>query len=157
MKLSKLLIASLMATTLSAPALAQGGVSVGQLTCDVAGGTGFIFGSSKNLTCAFTPANSDQPRETYTGSIEKFGIDIGFTGKTVILWSVVTAEAEKYAPGSLAGTYSGATAEAAFAAGLGANVLVGGSNKGFALQPVSVSASSGVNVAAGFARVRLRK
>lgn len=134
---------------------ADSGIQLGQLACDVDGGTGFIFGSSKDLICTFTPANDRYQVETYTGTIDKYGIDIGFTGDSVILWTVVAAEEEKYAPHALAGTYSGATASAAFAVGLGANVLVGGSSDAFALQPVSVSGSSGVNVAVGFAQINL--
>ena len=141
----------------SAPASAQDkGIQFGQLNCDVAGGVGFVFGSSKELTCTFTPANDSFAPETYTGTINKYGIDIGVTGKSVILWTVVAAEGNQYEPGALAGNYSGATASAAFAAGLGANVLVGGSSKSFALQPVSVSASEGVNVAVGLAQVELK-
>lgn len=152
------LSAALLASAASvAPASAQeSGIQLGQLTCEVAGGVGFIFGSSKDLTCTFTPANSSIPEETYTGSINKYGVDIGVTGKSVILWTVVAAEGDKYKPGALAGTYGGATASAAFAAGLGANVLVGGSDASFALQPVSISASEGVNVAIGLAQVELR-
>lgn len=140
----------------SAPAQAQdGGVQLGQLVCEVEGGAGFIFGSSKNLTCTFTPANDSFPQETYTGVINKYGVDIGVTGDAVILWTVVAAEFDVYAPNALAGTYRGATASAAFAAGLGANVLVGGSDETFALQPVSISAAEGVNVAVGLAEVVL--
>lgn len=135
---------------------ADGGVQLGQLTCAVEGGAGFIFGSSKNMTCTFNPANASSPQETYTGQINKFGIDIGVTGDAVILWTVVAAERDVYVPGALAGTYVGATASAAFAAGLGANVLVGGSQDSFALQPVSVSAAQGVNVAVGLAEIVLR-
>jgi len=57
--------------------------------------------------------------------------------------------------GALAGTYAGATADAAFAVGLGANVLVGGSQNSIALQPVSVEGNAGVNVAAGLASFKL--
>jgi hypothetical protein len=57
--------------------------------------------------------------------------------------------------GALAGTYAGATASAAFAVGLGANVLVGGSQNSIALQPVSVEGQAGVNVAAGLASFKL--
>lgn len=157
MKLSTIIIAAATATALFAAgtARAQSGIQLGQLNCEVAGGTGFIFGSSKDLACTFTPANDSIPAETYVGVINKYGIDIGVTGKAVILWTVVAAESEKYQPGALSGTYSGATAQAAFAAGLGANVLVGGSSESFALQPVSVSATEGVNVAVGFAQVQL--
>ena len=40
--------------------------------------------------------------------------------------------------------------------GLGANVLVGGSNQTVALQPVSVQGQVGVNLAVGFAELQLR-
>ena len=45
--------------------------------------------------------------------------------------------------------------DAAFAVGLGANVLVGGSQNSIALQPVSVEGQAGVNVAAGLATFKL--
>jgi len=32
----------------------RGGVNVGSLTCNVAGGVGFVFGSSRTLSCLFT-------------------------------------------------------------------------------------------------------
>ena len=38
----------------------------------------------------------------------------------------------------------------------GANVLLGGSKKGFALQPISVEGVAGANVAAGVAEVELK-
>ena len=53
------------------------------------------------------------------------------------------------------GTYVGATADAAIAVGLGANVLVGGSENSIALQPISVEGQTGVNIAAGLAAFKL--
>lgn len=148
--------AALSVLATAVPAQAQdGGVQLGQLVCEVDGGVGFVFGSSKDLFCTFTPANDSFSEETYSGVINKYGVDIGVTGETVILWTVVAAEQDVYAPRALAGTYRGATASAAFAVGLGANVLVGGSAESFALQPVSVSAGEGVNVAVGLAEVVL--
>jgi hypothetical protein len=41
-------------------------------------------------------------------------------------------------------------------AGLGANVLVGGSNRTIALQPLSLQGQAGLNVAAGVAGIELR-
>jgi len=38
----------------------------------------------------------------------------------------------------------------------GANVLLGGSKKGFTLQPISVKGVAGANVAAGVAEVELK-
>jgi hypothetical protein len=57
--------------------------------------------------------------------------------------------------GMLSGTYVGASAEASIAAGLGANVLVGGSNRSVALQPVSVQGQTGLNIAAGVSSLEL--
>jgi hypothetical protein len=51
----------------------------------------------------------------------------------------------------------GATAEAGWAVGLGANVLVGGSKKGVALQPINVEGMTGANVAAGVVEVELKQ
>ena len=59
-------------------------------------------------------------------------------------------------PGSLAGDYVGATAEATVAVGLGANVLIGGSNRQVALQPLSISGQVGLNLAVGVADLQLR-
>ena len=55
----------------------------------------------------------------------------------------------------LAGTYTGATAEVSVAAGLGANVLVGGSNRTVALQPLSVQGQVGLDIAAGIGQLEL--
>jgi hypothetical protein len=41
-------------------------------------------------------------------------------------------------------------------AGVGANALVGGSNRSVALQPLSVSGQVGLNIAAGVAGLDLR-
>jgi Protein of unknown function (DUF992). len=58
--------------------------------------------------------------------------------------------------GALAGEYVGATASAAAGLGLGANVLIGGSNDQIALQPASIEGVQGLNVAAGFGQLILR-
>lgn len=142
----------LLAVTTSASAQSPSGVNAGSLTCTVAGGVGFVFGSSKELTCLFNRTNG--VAERYTGSIKKFGVDIGFTKEAQIVWLV-------FAPGgigagALSGAYAGATGSATVGVGVGANVLIGGSNKQVSLQPVSVEGSVGLNVAAGIAEVELR-
>lgn len=127
-------------------------VKVGTLVCDVSGGIGMIIGSQKGVQCLFSP-NMAEPPEAYVGTISKFGLDIGATSRGQMVWAV-------YAPttriiGALAGTYSGATAEATIAVGLGANVLVGGSDRTIALQPLSVQGQTGLNLAAGVASLAL--
>ena len=136
---------------LGTPAQAQG-VQVGTITCNVASGFGFVFGSSRAINCTFAPAGG--PPQHYVGSIDKFGVDIGYLQGGVIIWTVVAPTAN-VAPGSLAGTYAGATASATVGVGLGANVLVGGSGNSIALQPVSIQGTTGLNVAAGIAAMTL--
>ena len=131
----------------------RGNTRVGQLQCDVSGGVGFIFGSSRDLTCEFKPSNG--PVERYHGEIRRFGVDIGVTGRGTMLWTVVNTGSD-VAPGSLAGTYAGASSNISAGLGLGSAVLIGGSNDQVALQPLSIESNTGVNVAAGIAELNLR-
>ena len=140
------------ALTLGSPARAQG-VKAGVLHCHVAGGFGFIFGSSRSVNCTFAPTGGG-PTQQYVGSIDKFGVDIGFTRGGVLIWTVFAPTASP-APGALAGSFGGVTAGAAVGVGLGANVLVGGSGSTISLQPLSIEANTGLNVAAGVAALTL--
>jgi len=134
------------------PAAAQR-IRAGLLTCDVSAGFGFIIGSSKSVFCTFAPDQGGPP-EQYVGSIRKFGLDIGVTAAGVMVWGVFNETTR--GPGFLTGDYVGATAEATVAAGLGANVLIGGSNRTVALQPVSVTGQVGLNLALGVADLHLQ-
>ena len=134
-------------------ASAQANVQVGTLTCNVAGGWGFVFGSSKAIRCTFARAGG-RP-EHYAGSINKFGVDIGYTQGGVLVWGVF-APSTNLAPGGLSGNYVGATGSATVGVGAGANVLVGGSNRTISLQPVSIEGNTGLNVAAGIGSISLR-
>jgi hypothetical protein len=131
-------------------------VKVGTLRCHEASGWGFVFGSTHDLKCVFSGLAKGEKPLRFTGKIKKYGVDLGYQSNAVILWGVASTT-EKVVPGDLAGDYYGATAEAAWAAGLGTNVLVGGSKKGFALQPLSVEGLTGLNVAAGVAEVELKQ
>lgn len=148
----KIFAGSLVAIALmAAPAMANSGIKVGVLNCDVSAGVGLILGGSQSASCVFEGANGAQ---NYEGRISKVGLDIGVTDAAVMSWVVFAAG--NLAPGSLAGTYVGATADAAVAVGLGANVLVGGSGNSIALQPVSVEGQTGLNVAVGLAEFKLK-
>jgi Protein of unknown function (DUF992) len=132
------------------PAAAQR-IRAGLLTCDVSAGIGLIITSQREVSCAFKP---DQPgrQEGYDGTITKYGLDLGATGGGEMVWEVFTDTIA--GPGFLAGDYVGASGEATLVAGLGANVLIGGSNR-TAHQPVSVSGQVGLNLAVGVAALRL--
>jgi hypothetical protein len=141
-----------LATVAVDPAGAQR-LKAGLLTCDISAGIGFIIGSQKSVRCVFAPEPAG-PEQTYDGSISKFGLDIGATSSGVMVWAVFTDTTA--GPGFLAGDYFGATGQVTIAAGLGANVLIGGSNRTVALQPLSVDSSVGLNLALGVAELRLR-
>ena len=129
------------------------GVKVGELTCGVASGWGFVFGSSKDLRCVFL--QSHKKAVHYTGSISKFGVDIGYTEGGVLIWEVV-APTSDVRPGALDGDYVGVSASATAGVGVGANVLVGGFDQSVSLQPLSVSGNEGLNVAAGIGSISLK-
>ena len=128
-------------------------VKVGVLTCHVEGGWGFVFGSSKDLRCNYSPNHGKN--EHYYGTINKYGVDIGYTEGAVIVWAVF-APASTMKAGALAGDYAGATASATAAVGAGVHVLVGGFRHSFTLQPISIEGNTGLNVAAGIGAMTLR-
>ena len=132
---------------------APSGIKVGDLTCNVSSGWGFIFGSSKDLHCTFRP--SSRSREHYVGTINKFGVDIGYTEGGVLIWGVF-APSSDIGPGALSGTYVGGSAQATVGIGAGANALIGGLNKSIALQPLSLEGNKGLNVAAGVGSITLK-
>jgi hypothetical protein len=137
----------------AASALAQPHqIQVGQLTCSLSASVGLVVGSQRNVNCIFRGAPGE-PEEAYTGTMTRVGLDVGFTAGGVIVWTVF-ADSNRYA-GMLAGTYGGPTAEVSVAAGLGANVLVGGSRHTVALQPVSVQGQVGLDIGAGISALEL--
>jgi len=133
---------------------AQTKVSVGTLTCTGGAGVGLILGSRKTYDCRFSPSGG-APKQGYSATVTKIGLDVGITGKSVMVWTVFAAT-QNVKPGLLAGTYSGAAADVAIGIGGGAKVLVGGSAKSIALQPLSVQGQTGLNLAVGVASMTLR-
>jgi hypothetical protein len=147
--------AAAVAAVVSVPAEAQAPrrLQVGTLNCSMSAGVGLVVGSQRNVNCLFHP-DGGGPQEAYVGTMTRIGLDVGVTSGAQIVWGVF-AETNRYY-GMLAGTYAGATAEMSVAAGLGANVLVGGSNRTVALQPLSVQGQLGLNIAAGIGALELR-
>ncbi|WP_137154919.1 DUF992 domain-containing protein [Rhizobium sp. FKL33] len=131
----------------------HGGVKIGYLSCDVGSGAGFLIGSAKELDCSFRSVRGAHS-DAYSGYVKKLGIDVGYTTRGKMVWAVFAPTAG-YHRGSLGGTYVGAAAEATVGAGIGANVLLGGTEGSIQLQPVSVEGQLGLNVAAAGATVTL--
>lgn len=134
---------------------AHGGVKIGYLACDVGEGGGYVLGSAKELDCEFRSSIEGDGIDTYVGTIKKFGVDLGYTARGRLVWAVFAPTAG-YHHGSLRGTYLGAAAEATLGAGVGANVLLGGTGGSIQLQPISVTGQLGLNVAAAGTTVTLK-
>jgi hypothetical protein len=130
----------------------EAGVKVGVLSCNVESGWGVVFGSTRDVHCAYAPASGAVER--YVGHISKYGVDIGYTQGGVIVWAVF-APTSNVAGHSLAGTYAGGTASATVGVGAGVHALIGGFKNSFSLQPVSIEGNSGLNIAAGIGNLTL--
>jgi len=130
-------------------------IQIGRLRCAVAPSVGFVVGSRQEMQCELrTDGIPGRLSGLYKGVIKRFGIDLGVTGAGILIWEVFSLT-KNAGPGDLAGEYVGASADVAFALGLGANVLVGGSNRSFALHPSSVEGMTGVDLAVGVADLTL--
>ena len=126
---------------------------VGMLQCDSTPRVGLVLGSAQSLRCVFR-ANNSSRRYVYEGRIRRVGIDLGVTSLGTFSWAVF-ARNSRVGPGTLRGNYVGASGNFAFGPGIGANVLVGGSRRTIALQPLSVERSIGLNLAAGVSNLTL--
>lgn len=137
-----------------APVNAADKLRTGLLDCDVSAGIGLIFTEKQTMSCVFKPLGGG-PSDHYTGKIEEVGIALGETAGGVLVWSVISDQ--KGVPGgALAGKYKGISADASLGLGLGENILLGGSNQAFMLQPTSYEGQVGLNLAAGVTTVTLQ-
>ena len=127
---------------------------VGMLTCKLNPSIGFIIAGHQSMECRYTPRNGTPP-QAYQGALNMVGLDIGITAGGMLNWAVLAPTAG-IAGGALAGEYVGASGDVGFALGVGANVLIGGSGRTLALQPVSVEGSIAVNAALGVSALKLR-
>ena len=157
-RLTIALLALTLAAALPAPASAQSQSELGTLSCQLRPTIGLIIGSRQRMTCVFSMADTTR-RETYQGAITRLGLDIGISAGGRMVW-VVRARASgpsgRLPPRALTGLYVGASGDISLGVGVGANALVGGSNKSVVLQPLSLEASVGVNLALGVAGLRLQ-
>jgi hypothetical protein len=146
-------VAAALTALAASPSLAQSSVKVGTLTCDVSAGIGLLISQQQTMTCNFDPASGGPP-DLYTGRIDKFGLTLGAVQQGTMVWGVL-APSTGFPHGALAGTYGGVGAEATAGAGVGANLLVGGTGRSFSLQPLSIQGQTGLNFAAGVTTLTL--
>ena len=138
------------------PALAQSPQSwtqAGMLRCNLNPSIGFVIFGHQSMECKFQPVSG--PVQAYDGAINTVGLDLGASGGGKFAWAVF-GSASGIPNGALAGEYVGASGDIGLGVGVGANVLVGGSNRSVALQPVSLEGSMAINVVAGLSQPELR-
>jgi hypothetical protein len=142
---------------LAAPAEAQAPgawIQAGMLNCRLDPSIGFIIAGHQSMHCQYI-ANAPVPPQFYEGAINTVGLDIGISAGGQLAWAVL-APTNGVPAGALAGEYIGATGEVAVGVGLGANVLIGGSNRTVALQPLSIEGAVALNVTLGVSALKLR-
>jgi hypothetical protein len=154
----RLLLATLaLAAMLSLPAAAQTPQSwtqVGSLSCKVNPNIGFIIVGHQPMECLFTP-NTQTPPQAYDGAINTVGLNVGISAGGVLGWAVF-APTTGVPAGALAGDYVGVSGDIGIGVGAGANVLLGGSGRTIALQPLSLQGSVALNVVLGVSSLKLR-
>jgi hypothetical protein len=156
-KMRTLLISAAFAATvtlLGVETASAASTEVGRLDCDVSSSVGVIIGGQQEASCVFVPADGGA-RVDYKGKITEFGLDIGEISKAKLTWLVFSPSFRGHA--SLNGTYTGVSADAALGLGAGAKVLVGGVDGTISLQPISVEADEGLNLAVGISSFTLRE
>ncbi len=148
------LVAGMMLTILSGQSRADG--QLGSLTCNRIEGTGLnlLLYSSAEVRCTFE--GSAGAEQWYIGSTGiALGVDLKWNKEETIYFGVLSSTVEFVPEGDfLSGKYGGAKADAALGIGVGAAVLLGGSNDTIAMQP-AVESSTGIGVAAGLSYLNL--
>ena len=138
------------------PAIAQApqGTAAGTLTCQLAPSIGLLHGSQQRMACRFVP-NGAYPPEAYLGvmRLDRSGYGIAEASVPAQASSAPLMLAEMR--GKLAGKYVGASGSIGLGVGVGANVLVGGSNRSISLQPLSVEGTVGINLSLGISGLTL--
>lgn len=127
---------------------------VGGLNCKLAPTIGLVVFSEQKMTCEFNPNQPGWPIQRYAGTMTNVGVDLGATAGGVLGWAVFASTVGP-AFGGLGGTYVGASGEVTLGVGGGANVLLGGSGRSVALQPLSLQGTAGLNVQLGVASLEL--
>ena len=152
-----LVVAALALVALASPARTQAQPSwaqVGTLTCRLNPSIGFVIAGHQSMECTFQPAGPFPP-QAYQGAFNMIGLNVGVTAGGILSWTVF-APTTGVPAGALSGEYVGASGDIGVGVGAGANILLGGSGRTFALQPLSVEGSVAVNIALGVSMLTLR-
>jgi hypothetical protein len=129
-------------------------IYIGSLSCNVGGSTGYVLASSKTLDCVFLDKDGVRTAQ-YTGTIDKVGIDIGYTKAVHTIWRVYSLGSTR-GPNNLGGTYLGEQSTIAAGSQAGGNWIYGGPNAEVGMLASGVVQDAGYNLATGVAAMTIR-
>ena len=129
-------------------------IYIGSLSCNVGGSTGYVLASAKSLDCVFLNKDGTESAQ-YVGSIDKVGIDIGYTKAVHTIWRVYSLGNVR-GPNNLGGTYVGEQGTAAAGTQAGGNWIYGGPNAEVGMLASGVIEDAGYNLAAGVAAMTIK-
>jgi hypothetical protein len=129
-------------------------IYIGSLSCNVGGSTGYVLASRKSLDCVFLNKDGTQSAE-YTGTIDKVGVDIGYTKAVHTIWRVYSLGSDR-GPTNLGGTYVGEQGTAAAGNQAGGNWIYGGPNAEVGMLASGIVQDAGYNLAAGIAAMTIK-
>jgi hypothetical protein len=111
------------------------------LNCKLNPGIGFVIAGHQSMEYSFTPNTPDQPQR-YDSAIDTVGLDVGFTTDGALGWPSLHPLSVRLSdrwPANMSGS-----PETGIGVGGGANVLIRGLGRSFALQPVPLEGSAGL-------------
>jgi hypothetical protein len=129
-------------------------IYIGSLSCNVGGSTGYVLASRKTLDCVFLDKEGTLSAQ-YTGTIDKVGIDIGYTKAVHTIWRVYSLGSVR-GPWNLSGTYVGEQGTVAAGQQAGGNWIYGGPNAEIGMLASGVVQDAGYNLATGIAAMTLK-
>lgn len=129
-------------------------IYIGSLTCNVGGSTGYVLGSAKPLDCVFLSRDGVSSAQ-YTGTIDKVGIDIGYTRAVHTIWRVYSLGSDRGVT-QIGGTYVGEQGTVAAGNQAGGNWIYGGPNAEIGMVSSGVIKDAGYNLATGVAAMTIR-
>lgn len=129
-------------------------IYIGALTCNIAGGTGYILGSSKSMDCVLLGKDGVSAAQ-YSGTINKAGVDIGYTKAMHTIWRVYSLGSDR-APNQIGGTYVGEQGTVAAGGQAGGNWIYGGPNAEIGMVASGIVKDAGYNLAMGIAEMTIK-
>jgi hypothetical protein len=135
------------------------GIKIGSLVIKAVPGTreNLLIRSSVEVQATFT--DEAGKKEHYIGEMGiKMGIDLSFKSDETLGYAVFSV-ASDYKTGShaLQGKYFGQKASAAVGAGPSVQLLIGGLEKSFTLQPIAIGTTEGYGASGGLGYLYLQK